>query len=92
MGFSYYFFPLTKEEFENPNNRGRTYTFQNRSRWVGPKEEPLLNSWANLGFAKGCNYIVHDGKAFMIYKAYLDLVEDFCVFLCTESVQGCDIE
>ena len=95
MAFDYYFCLVPKEDLNNNGmnftmngiNVGRTYAYNHRSSWIKLTE---AEAYLGAGYVKGVDNVTHNGKAYGIMKNYIDLDEGFIVFVCSESVQGCD--
>ena len=85
----YFFCLVPKENAKSATNIGRCYAYANRSSWI---EDTELSTYLTAGYVKGTDFVVHEGKSYMIMKTFLDLDEKFAVILATESTMGCDVE
>ena len=82
-----YKFCLVPIEEVKKGNVGRTYAYQHRSEWIdGSWVEPYLGA----GYVKGVDHAVHNGKSYALMKTLIDLDAKVAVFVCAESVAGCD--
>jgi hypothetical protein len=83
----YYFCLLTAEEAKDPIKLGWAYTKTKESEWL------LCSETENYmtGVVKGIDFIIHDGKSYMILKRFCDIDSKKIVALCQESSFGCDI-
>lgn len=84
----YYFCLVDKSNVSTGTNVGKTFAYKNRSKWIEAKDG--IHNYLTAGYMKGVDFVVLDGKAYMIMKSYIDLTENFVVLVCTESVAGCD--
>lgn len=82
---TYYFFPLTKEETQDPNKLGYGYALQNKDRWI----ESSFLSEVNT-YDRGTTHIVYDGQAYFIHKDYVDISNNSRVYVGRFSVLGAD--
>lgn len=83
----YYLFLLSKSESIDGNKKGFSYAKKNRGRWieVGDKE-PLVT------YDRGSTHIVHEDKAYHIYKDYINFDENYRVFICVmKNLQSDDV-
>ena len=86
----YFFCLINKEDKINGVNLGRTFAYEHRSDWVeGDGEE--ISKYLSSGYVKGVDHVVYRNKAYMVIKSYTDIEGKFVVFICTESVSGCDV-
>ena len=83
----YRFFFLNKEEKHDPANKGWSFINSHRDRLVTPAAEP---AYLVPGFNKGSDFIVYQGKSYMIFKTYTDLDNKQFIVLCEESEFGAD--
>lgn len=83
----YYFCLVPAEDAKNGANIGKTYAYKNRSKWI---EKSVFDGNLTVGFNQGVDFIVHDNKAYMLKKNFIDIDEGFFVLLCIESTIGAD--
>ena len=83
----YYFCLVPEQDAKNGVNIGRSYAYKNRSKWI---EKSNLEGYLTVGYVQGVDLVTHNNKAYMIRKTFIDLDEDFLVFVCTESTIGAD--
>ena len=84
----YYFCLVNEKDRTNGTNIGKTYAYQNRSKWVEAHES--IKDFLTVGYVKGVDHVVVNGKVYALMKTYIDTDDDFIVFVCVESVSGCD--
>ena len=82
-----YYFCLVPKEDSVGTNIGRTYAYKNRDKWI---ECTDMATYLSAGYVKGVDHTIYNGKAYAITKTYLDLDEKIGLFVCVESVSGCD--
>lgn len=78
-----------KEAKDNPSSLGWAYCKEHQSEWIPGNAE--TDRYNTIGFVLGCDFVVHNGKAYMMHKAYQDLDAKKTIILCKESVMGCDV-
>lgn len=71
-----------------PSNLGWTYCKNHESEWIQGNAE--TDRYNTIGFVKGCDFVVHNGKVYQMHKVYQDLDNKKTIILCVESVLGCD--
>ena len=81
----YYFFPLTPEECNVPSKTGLTYAVEQKDRWVETDVLIEVNT-----YDRGTTHLVNDGKAYMIYKDYVDLTNQYRLYIGKPSMLGAD--
>lgn len=86
---TYNFFLLNRDDAKDGTRIGYAYAKLNEDQWIS-KNSDALAAYLTIGFVKGCDHVVHDGKAYSIMKTYTDLDDDFTLFICVESTVGCD--
>ena len=91
MTMKYFFYLVSKEDKKNAHSIGKVCTYKNRAKWIEIPSD-ISNYLASVNFTQGINSIVYDNKVYMIWKSYIDISENFVVFVCIESTQGADIE
>lgn len=84
----YYFCLVSDQDRITGTNIGKTYAYKNRSKWIPGGND--IHNYLTAGYMKGVDFVVVEGKAYMIMKSYIDLTENFVVIVCVESVAGCD--
>ena len=84
----YYFCLVSAKDTMNGTNIGKTYAYNNRSKWVEASSN--ISEYLTAGYTKGVDHVVVDNKAYMIMKSFIDVSENFVVLVCSESVSGCD--
>lgn len=85
----YKFFLLSAKDAKDPGKMGWAYALHKKDEWVSnPEEVPFLT----VGYNKGSDYIVVNDVAYMIYKSFTDITNDFILFFCIESEFGCDVK
>lgn len=86
---TYNFFLLDRNDAKDGTRIGYAYAKLNESKWIS-KDSGSLGAYLTVGFVKGCDHVVHDGKAYSIIKTYTDIDNDATLFICVESTVGCD--
>lgn len=85
----YFFCFIPKEDAKSGLNIGKTYAYKNKAKWV---ETNWIGGFLTVGYVKGCDFVVHNGKTYSIMKSYTDIADKSVVFLAVESISGCDID
>lgn len=85
-------FPMSKEEFANPLNRGKSYVYGNKDKWVDCSDRRALITYLTVGQDPGRDIFVLNDVAYHAYKAFLDMDEDAIIFLVYEAEEGCNID
>ena len=78
-----YYCPVPLEEFQAGNN-GLSYLADHTDKWIDGTE---LLTYLSTGWVKGCDYIIHEGKCYMIYGSYQNLEKGYVVHACIEDNQ-----
>ena len=86
---TYNFFLLNRDDAKDGTRIGYAYAKLKESEWIS-KNSDQLAAYLTVGFVKGCDHVVHDGKAYAIMKTYTDLDNNATLFVCVESTVGCD--
>ena len=84
----YFFCLLTAEEGKNGLNIGRTFAYNNRSRWI---QCDAVSQYITVGFNIGTDCIVHDNKAYRLLKSYTNIDTKEIVLIAVEDTTGCNI-
>lgn len=84
----YFFCFLTHEEGKDGTNLGRTFAYANKARW---KEATNINEFLTVGFNKGTDFVVHENKAYVLLKSFLDIKDKQVVFIAVEDISGCNV-
>ena len=83
-----YFCPVYHSETLNGTSIGRTFAYNNKSRWVEAPQS--LEVYLTAGYMKGVDHVIINNKAFMIMKTYIDIAANSIIIVCIESITGCD--
>lgn len=86
---TYNFFLVSKEDAKDGTRIGYAYAVANKDKWVNV-DSASIRDYLTIGFVKGCDFVVSDGKVYSIMKTYTDLDDKSTVFICVESISGCD--
>ena len=86
---TYNFFLLDRDDAKDGTRIGYAYAKLNEDKWIS-KNSDQLAAYLTIGFVKGCDHIVSDGKVYSIMKSYTDLDNNATLFVCVESTVGCD--
>lgn len=86
---TYNFFLIDKKDAQDGTRVGYAYAVANKDKWISV-DGSALASFLTIGYVKGCDYIVHDEKAYMILKSYTDIDDKSTLIVATESISGCD--
>ena len=86
---------LNKDLAANGSNVGWRYVLSHKNEWIDAPTEtgssPTLAEYLTVGYMRGSDFLVYDGKVYTIKKSFIVHDESTIVLLCTESVQGCDL-
>lgn len=85
----YYFCPVSAAERVTGTNVGKTYAYNNRSKWVEASDG--IHNYLTAGYMKGVDHVILNNKVYALMKSYIDVENHFVVIVCVESVAGCDI-
>lgn len=85
----YYFCLVPRNQQLNGTNVGRTYAYQHKDKWIEAPSD--FANFLTVGYVKGVDHVVVDNKAYSMMKSYIDIAGKFVVFVCTESISGCDV-
>lgn len=85
----YNFFLVDKNDAKDGTRVGYAYAKLNEDKWVSVSSDQLKD-YLTIGFVKGCDYVVYEDKVYAIMKSYTDLSNASTLFVCVESVVGCD--
>lgn len=83
-----YFCLVSAKDAANPVNLGWEYCKKHESEWV--QGNPETERYLTIGIVKGIDHVVVNNKAYGLLKSYQDLDKKINVFVCVESLQGCD--
>ena len=86
---TYNFFLVDRKDAADGTRIGYAYAIANKDKWI-PVDSSSVRDYLTIGFVKGCDYIVHDGKAYGIMKSYTDIDEGMTIVVAVESIAGCD--
>lgn len=84
-----YFCLIEKEDLNDPSTTGLDYVMKHQGDWVKSTDD--IDSTLAPGWTKGTDFMVHDNKAYALYKTFMFPTEDNVVYLCKYSPMGCDI-
>lgn len=86
---TYNFFLVDRKDAADGTRIGYAYANANKDKWIAV-DSISVRDYLTIGFVKGCDYVVHDGKAYGIMKTYTDIDEGSTLIICVESIAGCD--
>ena len=86
---TYNFFLLSKDDALDGTKIGYAYAKLNEDKWISVDGSSLA-AFLTIGFVKGCDYIVHEDKAYGIMKSYTDIDNSATLIIAVESTVGCD--
>ena len=86
---NYNFFLLDRSEKDDGTKIGYAYAIANKDKWITVDSSSICD-YLTVGFGKGGDHIVHDGKAYMLMNSYTDIDSKETIFVCVESIAGCD--
>ena len=86
---NYNFFLIDRKDAQDGTRIGYAYAKLNESEWISVSSDDVKD-YLTVGFVKGCDYVVNDGKVYAIMKTYTDLQDKSTLFVCVESIAGCD--
>ncbi len=86
---NYNFFLIDRKDAQDGTRIGYAYAKLHESDWISVSSDDVKD-YLTVGFVKGCDYVVNDGKAYAIMKTYTDLQDKSTLFICVESIAGCD--
>ena len=86
---NYNFFLIDRKDAQDGTRIGYAYAKLHEGDWISVSSDEVKD-YLTVGFVKGCDYVVNDGKAYAIMKTYTDLQDKSTLFICVESIAGCD--
>lgn len=86
----YYVFLLSLKDSKDGGKQGFGYAIAHKSDWIECPDLPDVHTNYVSSYSAGRNYLVHNGKAYKLYKDYLDIDEHYYLLVCVESEYGCD--
>lgn len=83
----YAFFFVSAEDAKDGTKLGYAYAKSKQSEWITKSDDYKdMVSSGQVGVA----FVVHDGKAYNLYKKYIDVDSSKVIVICTESTYGSD--
>lgn len=83
-----HYFCLQPKEDNKPQNTGSRYVFNNKDKWVSGDK---VADYLTVGFTKGIDHVYYKNKTYSLYKVFMEPDSGNVIFLCLESIQGCDL-